>query len=66
MLTYVTFCRFPATSIYASQQRNFSDELVPAQLWVISQDGTGNSAFKIENANSRTIMDLSAGMSTLS
>ncbi|EPS99469.1 hypothetical protein FOMPIDRAFT_82645 [Fomitopsis schrenkii] len=49
-----------STSIYASQQRNFSDELVPAQLWVISQDGTGNSAFKIENANSRTIMDLSA------
>ncbi|EPS99468.1 hypothetical protein FOMPIDRAFT_82644 [Fomitopsis schrenkii] len=49
------------TAIYGYQQRALSDDLVPAQLWVITQSGTDKSVFKIENANSRTVMDLNRG-----
>ena len=41
--------------------------MVPAQLWIISQAGTGSGdvLYKIENANSGTILDLTNSMDAL-
>lgn len=55
----------PGTKVQGYQKRELSDEFVPAQLWVITQAGD-NSVYKIENANSRTIMDLTGSMSVSS
>ena len=53
------------TKVQGYEKRELSDEWVPAQLWVITK-AEGDSVYKIENANSRTIMDLTASMSVSS
>ncbi|EPS97740.1 hypothetical protein FOMPIDRAFT_82402 [Fomitopsis schrenkii] len=49
------------TKVYGFQKRDLSDNLVPAQLWVVSQDE--NAVYTIENTNSRTYMDLPSSAS---
>jgi hypothetical protein len=44
------------TPVQGYVKRQLSDNWVPAQLWIISQVGT--NLYTIENANSRTYMDL--------
>ncbi|EPS97703.1 hypothetical protein FOMPIDRAFT_82435 [Fomitopsis schrenkii] len=45
------------TKVHGYQKRDLSDNWVPAQLWVVSQIGD-SSLYTIENANSRTNLDL--------
>ncbi|KAI0090545.1 ricin B-like lectin [Irpex rosettiformis] len=48
------------TKVQGYAKRQFSDELVPSQLWVISQLGA-DLVYTIQNTNSRTFADLTGG-----
>ena len=48
------------TKVYGYQKRALSDPLVPAQLWVVAHGSGG--VYTFENANSRTLMDLTGSM----
>lgn len=51
------------TKILGREKRELSDEWVSAQLWIIVKIDR-NSVYTIQNANSRTYMDLVKGMPT--
>lgn len=55
---------YTGTKIQGYQKRELSDELSPIQLWLITKTGD-NAVYKIENASSRTMMDLTKGMQVL-
>ncbi|KAI0826154.1 hypothetical protein BC629DRAFT_52896 [Irpex lacteus] len=49
------------TKILGREKRELSDEWISAQLWIIVKIDR-NSVYTIQNANSRTYMDLVKGM----
>lgn len=60
-----TMCLFSSgTKIQGHQKRELRDELSPMQLWLITKTGD-DAGYKIQNANSRTMMDLTDGMLVL-
>ena len=52
------------TKVHGYKQRALSDPWVPAQLWVIALVGSEGD-YTFENANSRTLMDLTDSMRSI-
>ena len=53
------------TKVHGYEKRALSDPWVPAQLWVVAQDGN-EGVYTFQNANSRTFMDLTGSMQYIS
>ena len=51
------------TRVHGYQKRALNDLFVPAQLWVVTHGSGG--AYTVENANSRTLMDLTGSMRSI-